>query len=337
MEETRTILQADNLKKYFSDDRVLFTRTSSKVKAVDTISFTIQEGEIFGLVGESGCGKTTVARLVLRLINPTDGSVQFEDVDLFALRGRSSRSQRKHIQMIFQDPYSSLNPRWKVRQIIEEPLIAHKIGSKQERKQMVDEMLVKVGLPIETANRYPHEFSGGQRQRIGIARALILHPKLVVCDEPISALDVSIQAQIINLLKDLQSEFGLTYLFITHDLRIVHYLCDKVAVMYLGKIVELADKKTIFDHPSHPYTKALFSAIPFPDPENKRKRIILEGDVPSPISPPSGCRFHERCPQVFERCSLEEPPLYQLQKNHLCACFLYSEIQPPLEKEGSSG
>jgi oligopeptide transport system ATP-binding protein len=323
MKEKSEILKIINLKKYFSESSRIFKKSTNKLKAVDGISFSIREGDTFGLVGESGCGKTTVARLILRLISPTDGRIMFEDVDLLKLRGRASREQRKDIQMIFQDPYSSLNPRWRVRQILEEPLVAQKIGTREVRRAMVDKILEKVGLPIEAANRYPHEFSGGQRQRIGIARALILKPKLVVCDEPISALDVSIQAQIINLLKDLQAEFGLTYIFITHDLRIVNYLCDSVGVIYLGKLVEIADKKEIFENPLHPYTRALLSAIPFPDPENKHQRVILESDLSSSLSAPSGCRFHERCPSAFARCSLEEPALYDVGCNHRCACFLY--------------
>ncbi len=324
MTPIKPLLQVDNLKKHFSDEGSIFSRSRDKLKAVDGISFSIREGDIYGLVGESGCGKTTVARLILRLITPTSGSIRFDDKDLLSLEGEAQRAYRKYIQMIFQDPYSSLNPRWRVHRILEEPLDAHGIGTQIERKALIDGIIQKVGLPDDTLRRYPHEFSGGQRQRIGIARALVLNPRLIICDEPISALDVSIQAQIINLLKDLQEQYNLTYLLITHDLRVVNYLCDSVGVMYLGKIVEQADKKDVFTDPAHPYTQALFSAIPFPDPENISPRIILEGDVPSPLDPPKGCHFHTRCPKAMQRCREEEPPTVKLTDSHSCACFLYT-------------
>ena len=326
MENTQDyILQVEHLKKYFDAGAHVFRRDKDQIKAVDDVTFSIPRGTTFALVGESGCGKSTIARLLLRLISATDGKVYFEGKDLFELQPKDMREVRRDIQMIFQDPYSSLNPRWQVRKIIAEPLETHDIGTPAERKEAVEKMLETVGLNSEAGMKYPHEFSGGQRQRIGIARALITNPKFIICDEPISALDVSIQAQIINLLRDLQKEYQLTYLFITHDLRIVNFLCDHVAVMYLGKLVETGETLEIFRAPGHPYTQALFSAIPIPDPLYEKDEIPLEGDVPSPLNPPSGCRFHTRCPHAMEICSEKEPELREIAPGHFCACHLHNK------------
>lgn len=317
-----TLLKVEHLVKYFNAQEHILKKSIGNVKAVDDISFEINKGEIFALVGESGCGKSTTARLILNLIEPTSGKTYFDGKDIYSLPENELRKLRRDIQMIFQDPYSSMNPRWKVSKILSEPLETHNIGTRKEQVEKVKEILKIVGLNEDSYNRYPHEFSGGQRQRIGIARALITNPKLVICDEPISALDVSIQAQIINLLKDLQAKFQLTYLFITHDLRVVNFLCDNVGVMYLGKLVEVASTKDIYDNPLHPYTKALFSAIPIPDPENEKNVVPLEGDVPSPLNPPSGCRFHTRCPYAMDICAVEEPAM-RIVDNHKVACHLY--------------
>jgi oligopeptide/dipeptide ABC transporter ATP-binding protein len=291
------------------------------VRAVDGVTFEIYKGETLGLVGESGCGKSTVGRCLLRLMEPTRGEVFFEARDVLKLSGRDLRALRREMQIIFQDPYASLNPRMKVREIVGEPLIVHGTGTKQERRDRVAELLTKVGLDPDYMNRYPHEFSGGQRQRIGIARALALNPKLIVADEPVSALDVSVQAQVVNLLEDLQGEFNLTYLFISHGLAVVEHISDRVAVMYLGRIVEVARAAELYANPLHPYTRALLSSIPVPDPTRKRERIVLHGDVPTPINPPSGCRFHTRCPEAIPECSKIDPDLREVAPGHTVACI----------------
>jgi len=321
------LLEVKNLKKYFNlRGGFLFQSSSGIIKAVDDISFFIREGETFGLVGESGCGKSTTARVILRLVHQSSGSVIYDGKDLFSLNNKQMFKVRRDIQIIFQDPYASLSPRMTIGDIISEPLEIHKIGNKSIRIKRVKELLDVVGLNPEHLNRYPHEFSGGQRQRIGIARALALTPRLLLCDEPVSALDVSVQAQILNLLADLQKEFNLTYLFIAHDLSVVKHVSNRVGVMYLGKLVEIADSADLYSKPLHPYTMGLLSAVPIPDPEleRQRKRIVLEGDVPSPLNPPSGCTFHPRCPIAKDICSKEIPPLKNYSKNdheHYAACF----------------
>ncbi len=321
------LLEVKDLKKYFYlRSGFLFQRSSGIVKAVDGINFFIRKGETFGLVGESGCGKSTTARVILRLANSTGGTVIYNNTDLFKLKRKQMFKVRREIQIIFQDPYASLSPRMTIGDIISEPLEIHKIGDKKSRIKKVKNLLGVVGLNPEHINRYPHEFSGGQRQRVGVARALALTPKLLLCDEPVSALDVSVQAQILNLLSDLQKEFNLTYLFIAHDLSVVKHVSDRIGVMYLGKLVEVAKSSDLYAKPLHPYTMGLLSAIPIPDPEleRKRKRIVLEGDVPSPIDPPSGCRFHPRCPNAQDICSNKEPELKNYSKGkdeHLAACF----------------
>jgi oligopeptide transport system ATP-binding protein len=319
------LVQVTDLKVYFPVTRgIIFQRQVGAVKAVDGISFSIKKGETLGLVGESGCGKSTTGRAVLQLNRPTSGSVKFRGTELTTLKGEEMRRMRRHIQMIFQDPYASLNPRMTVGDIIGEPIRIHKLrNTNKEVRERVQELLQLVGLNPYFVNRYPHEFSGGQRQRIGVARALAVEPEFVVCDEPVSALDVSIQAQVINLLEELQDKLGLTYLFIAHGLAVIKHISDRVAVMYLGKIVELAESSKLYSVPMHPYTQALLSAAPIPDPsvEKRRKRIILEGDVPSPLNPPSGCRFHTRCPIVIERCKTEEPPFIDYGGGHFAACW----------------
>jgi oligopeptide transport system ATP-binding protein len=321
------IIEVKNLKKYFPIKRgIVLSKHVGDVKAVDDVSFYIRKGETLGLVGESGCGKSTVARTIIRLLEPTDGQIIFDGIDITKLPSRDLRKIRKDMQIIFQDPYSSLNPRMTVSEIIGEPLKVHGIvKNSKEKERRVQELLDLVGLAPYHATRYPHEFSGGQRQRIGIARALALNPKFIVADEPTSALDVSIRSQIINLMQDLQKEFKLTYLFISHDLAVIRHICDRIAVMYLGKIVEIANNDDLYNSPLHPYTQALLSAIPIPDPEmaEKRKKIVLTGDVPSPVNPPLGCRFHPRCPNVMDICSKEEPKLKEIKPGHFVACHLY--------------
>lgn len=319
------LLTVKDLEQHFVQFRGVFSRQKSVVKAVDGVSFNIDESETLGLVGESGCGKSTLGRSILRLIEPTKGQVNFAGVDLTSADKTTLRALRQKMQIIFQDPFASLNPRMTVGNIIEEALVIHKIGqTKSERQDRVMELINVVGLRTESVTRYPHEFSGGQRQRIGIARALAVNPKFLVCDEPISALDVSIQAQIINLMQDLQYSLGLTYLFIAHDLHVVRHIASRIAVMYLGNIVEIGDAKTIYDQPKHPYTQALLSAVPVPDPSRKSKRILLSGEVPSPINPPSGCKFHPRCPHVMPVCKEKPPELITIGKKQQAACYLYA-------------
>lgn len=315
------ILEVQDLKKHFPIRRGLFARQVGAIKAVDGISFHIHKGETFGLVGESGCGKSTTARLLIRLLEPTSGTIEFAGQDILKLDRSEIRSLRKEIQLIFQDPYSSLNPRMTIGEIVGEPLIIHGLAQGKDKDRRVQQLLEVVGLGPYHAKRYPHEFSGGQRQRVGIARALALSPQLIICDEPVSALDVSIQAQVLNLLQDLQMKFDLTYLFIAHNLSVVKHVSDRIGVMYLGKIVEIAPKDRLYASPKHPYTQALLSAIPVADPRVKKQRIILEGDVPSPLSPPTGCRFHTRCGEVGPRCREIEPPLEEVEPGHFVACL----------------
>lgn len=316
------LVEVENLTKYFPVRGGVLQRTVAEVKAVENVSFAVRRGETLGMVGESGCGKTTIGRMLLRLIEPTSGSIRFEGRDILKLKGAGLKTLRREMQIIFQDPFSSLDPRTPVGDSIGEGLLVHGMKNARERHKQVLEIMRKVGLEDYHAKRYPHEFSGGQRQRIGIARALILRPKFLVCDEPVSALDVSIQSQVLNLLRELQHEFGLTYIFIAHNMSVVEHISDRVAVMYLGKLVELADRIELYRNPQHPYTQALLSAIPVPNPKLRRERIILAGDVPSPLNPPSGCRFHPRCPVAIEVCSQVEPPLIDLGGGHLAACHL---------------
>ena len=330
MSENNTLLRVEHLVKHFPITRgVVFQKEVGAVKAVDGISFDIKKGETLGLVGESGCGKTTTGRTILQLHKPTSGDVWFHDTNLSEASDGKLRELRREMQIIFQDPYASLNPRMTVGRIIAEPLDVHNIGTANERKDRVQELLRLVGLNPYFVNRYPHEFSGGQRQRIGIARALALEPEFIVCDEPISALDVSIQAQVVNLLEELQEEMGLTYLFIAHDLSMVRHISNRIAVMYLGKIVELAKREVLFSNTLHPYSIALLSAVPLHNPaaERERKRIILLGDVPSPANPPSGCRFHTRCPIADKRCEVEDPEFREFEKGHWVACHFVEKAQ----------
>ncbi len=319
------LLEVKGLKKYFPIKSGILQKTVGHVKAVDDVSFYIRKGETFGLVGESGCGKSTTGRSIIRLYEPTAGEILFQGEDIAKISEKSMRPYRKDIQMVFQDPYSSLNPRKTVGTILEEPFRVHSLYSKKERKERVEHLLEKVGLNPTLSNRYPHEFSGGQRQRIGIARALTLNPKLIIGDEPVSALDVSIQSQVLNIMDDLQKELGLTYLFIAHDLAVVKHISDRIGVMYLGRMMEITDKHTLYRNPLHPYTQALLSAIPKSHPsEIKRERIILKGDVPSPSNPPAGCVFHTRCPQAMDHCKQAVPMLKELEPGHFVACHLYN-------------
>lgn len=318
------LLEVKNLKKYYPIRGGFFKRKIGDVKAVDDVSLTLKEGETLGLVGESGCGKSTTGRTILRLTDPTDGQILFQGKDITRIKGNELRKARQDMQMVFQDPYASLNPKMMVGDIIAEPIQNFEKRSKKELKDAVMELLEKVGLPSDAYYKYPHEFSGGQRQRVGIARALALKPKLIVGDEPVSALDVSVQSQVLNLMQDLQEEFKLTYLFIAHDLSVVEHVSDRIGVMYLGRLVELADKESLYKDPLHPYTQALLSAIPVPDPRRRKERIVLSGDVPSPANPPKGCAFHPRCIHAKPECSEIRPAMREVKPGHQVACHLYS-------------
>ncbi len=323
MREIQPLLSVRGLKKYYGIKGGVLSRITDLVHAVDNVSFDIAPGETLGLVGESGCGKSTTGRSIMRLIEPTGGEIRFQEHEITALQGEALRALRREMQIIFQDPFASLNPRHTVRGLIGEALVIHSLASsRQDLTDQVARLLETVGLQPDHMHRFAHEFSGGQRQRIGIARALAVRPKLIVCDEPVSALDVSVQAQVINLLEDLQDEFGLTYLFIAHDLSVVEHISDRIAVMYLGRVVEIAKARELYDNPCHPYTEALLSAVPIPDPKVRRKRIVLRGDVPSPLRPPTGCHFHTRCPIAVARCAVDVPPLEQGRDGHWVACHL---------------
>ncbi len=323
---TENLLEVKNLVKHFPVRGGVFSRVRNYVKAVDGISFDVKPGETLGLVGESGCGKSTAGRSILRLIEPTSGEINFEGENICELSNEELRKRRRQMQIIFQDPYASLNPRMTIGSIVGEPLTIHNVAKGQERKDRVEQLLHRVGLRPEHIRRYPHEFSGGQRQRIGLARALALNPKLIIGDEPVSALDVSIQAQVINLLEDLQKDLGIAYVMIAHDLAVVQHVSDRIAVMYLGKIVELAEADELVSSPKHPYTEALLSAVPVPDPTVKTERILLKGDVPSPVDPPSGCRFHTRCPYKEDLCDQEDPPMLEMSPGHTVACHFTEKI-----------
>lgn len=325
-ENTNILLETKNLSKYFTGRKGLLNRQPAQVKAVDHVSLTVNKGETLGLVGESGCGKSTLGRTILRLIPATEGQVLYNGEDILIYDKKKMWEMRRKLQIIFQDPYSSLNPRMTVYDLISAPLEVYKIGTKAERREMVEEILQEVGLDKQYLNRFPHEFSGGQRQRIGIARALILNPEFVVCDEAVSALDVSVRAQVLNLMRNMQQKKNLTYLFISHDLSVVRHISDRIAVMYLGSVAEVAEKAQLYSNPMHPYTKALLSAIPLPDVKKKRQRIILQGDVPSAYNPPSGCKFHTRCPYATDLCKQEIPVLRQMEKGHQVACHRAEEL-----------
>ena len=324
MNMSELLLEVNGLKKYFPINGGIFGRKQGEVKAVDDVSFYVKKGETLGIVGESGCGKSTTGRLLMRLIEASDGSIIFEDKEITKMSKSELRRIRRDIQMVFQDPYASLNPRHSIERILEEPLIVHGIGTKEERRKRVKEMLEVVGLSSFHAKRFPHQFSGGQRQRIGIAKALMTKPKLIIADEPVSALDVSIQAQVLNLMKDIQKEFQLTYIFIAHDLGVVRHISDRVGVMYLGRIIELADSEELYENPLHPYTKALLSAVPIPDPDLKKQQILIEGDLPSPANPPTGCAFHTRCFECMDICKTTRPTEKQIN-GHYVSCHLYNE------------
>lgn len=322
---TEPLLRVEGLKKYFPIRKGLLSRVSGHVKAVDDVSFYVNEGETLGIVGESGCGKSTTGRMLMRLLEPTEGKVVFNGKDLTTISNDEMRKARREIQMVFQDPYASLNPRHTIEKILEEPLIVHGLGDSKARKKKVYEFLEIVGLSRYHGKRYPHQFSGGQRQRIGIARALMTNPKLIIADEPVSALDVSIQAQVLNLMQDLQKELKLTYIFIAHDLGVVRHISDRVGVMYLGKMVELGGSESLYDKPLHPYTQALLSAVPVPDPNFEREQVIITGDIPSPSNPPSGCTFHTRCPFKMDVCTQVVPKFQEIEPGHSVACHLYDE------------
>lgn len=322
VQKGENLVEVNNLVKYFPVRAGLLQRVVNHVKAVDDVSFIVRKGETLGMVGESGCGKTTIGRTMLRLVEPTSGSAKFNGSDIFKMNARELKATRRNMQIIFQDPYASLDPRLPIGESVMEGLHIHRIGTPKERVGIMLETLKKVGLEDYHARRFPHEFSGGQRQRIGIARALALRPQFIICDEPVSALDVSIQSQVLNILKDLQQEFGLTYLFIAHNLSVVEHVSDRVAVMYLGKMMELTTREELFRNPLHPYTQALMSAIPVPNPRLRRERVILKGDVPSPLNPPKGCRFHPRCPVAIPICSQQEPQFKELYPEHWVACWV---------------
>lgn len=332
-DSSRNLIEVQHLTKSFVADTDFFGRPTSFVQAVDDVSFTIRRGEAFGLVGESGCGKTTIGKMICGLLKPTSGQILFEGRDITALGQRDRRAMCRDIQLVFQDPYASLNPRMTIGKIIAEPILTNKILPKDQVDERVDELLELVGLAPYMKNRYPHEFSGGQRQRVGIARALALNPKLIVCDEPVSALDVSIQAQVLNLLDDLKEQLGLTYLFIAHGLNVVKHISDRVGVMYLGRMMEIAPKESLYTEPLCPYTQALLSAIPSPDPKLQRRRIILEGDVPSPIDPPAGCRFASRCFAKIGACDVSAPEQREVLPDHICACRRYDNVAPELARD----